>query len=361
MKAAVLRAVGMPLTIEDVQIDEPRPLEVLIDVAAAGLCHSDLVFMTGGYPAEVPAVFGHESAGIVAATGAEVTHVSPGDHVITCLSVFCGKCEFCLSGRSNICIDRHATARAPGEPPRLSKLGRPLHQFLELGSFAQRMLVHENAVVQVTKEIPLDRAALLGCGVATGLGAVFNTAAVRPGQSVAVIGCGGVGLSAVQGARIAGAGRVIAIDRLGAKLDLAAELGATDVVDATTADPVEKVMSLTAGRGVDHAFEAVGLTATAEQAFALLARGGTATLIGLAPVGDRISLPAHAFMYERKMQGSVMGSNRFRIDVPRYVGMYLDGRLRLDEMVTERYALDDINRGFQRMRTGEPARNVVVF
>ncbi len=361
MKAAVLRAVGMPLTIEDVQVAEPGPFEVLVDVAAAGLCHSDVVFMTGGYPTDLPAVFGHESAGVVAATGPKVTHVTPGDHVITCLSVFCGHCEFCLTGRSNICTDRESTARAPGEPPRLSKLGRPLHQFLQLGSFAERMLVHENAVVRVTKQIPLDRAALLGCGVATGLGAVFNTAAVRPGQSVAVIGCGGVGLSAVQGARIGGAGRVIAVDRVAAKLDLAAELGATDVVDATATDPVEAVMGLTAGRGVDHAFEAVGLTATAEQAFAMLARGGTATLIGLAPVGDHISLPAFAFMYERRMQGSVMGSNRFRIDVPRYVGMYLDGRLRLDEMVTERYALDDINQGFQRMRTGETARNVVVF
>ncbi len=361
MKAAVLRAVGLPLTIEDVQLAEPGPFEVLVDVAAAGLCHSDVVFMTGGYPTHLPAVFGHESAGVVAAVGPKVTHVAPGDHVITCLSVFCGRCALCLAGRSNICEDREATARGPDEPPRISKLGKPLHQFLELGSFAEQMLVHENAVVRVTKDIPLDRASLLGCGVATGLGAVFNTAAVRPGETAVVIGCGGVGLSAVQGARIAGAGRVIAVDRVAAKLDLAAGLGATDVIDAAATDPVDAVLALTGGRGVHHAFEAVGLAATAEQAFAMLARGGTATLIGLAPLGARLSLPAHAFMYERRVQGSVMGSNRFRIDVPRYVGMYLDGRLRLDEMVTERFALADINQGFARMRTGEVARNVVVF
>ncbi len=360
MKAAVLRAVGMPLTVEDVQLARPGPFEVLVDVAAAGLCHSDVRFMEGAYPTPLPAVFGHESAGVVAATGDAVTHVATGDHVVTCLSVFCGHCEFCLAGRSNLCDNRDATARSELEPPRVSKLGRPLHQFLHLGSFAEQMLVHENAVVRVSKDIPLDRAALLGCGVATGLGAVFNTAAVRPGEAVAVLGCGGVGLSAVQGARIAGAARIVAVDRLPEKLTLAADLGATDTVDASTADPVAAVLDLTAG-GVHHAFEAIGRTDTAEQAFAMLRKGGTATLIGLVPVGETISLPGDAFLYERRMQGSLMGSNRFRTDVPRYVGMYLDGRLRLDQMVTDRLDLEDINQGFQRMRTGAAARNVVVF
>ncbi len=357
----MLRSLGEPLVVEDVDIDVPGPFEVLVDVAAAGLCHSDLKFMEGAFEPDLPAVFGHESSGVVAAIGNSVTHVRPGDHVITCLSVFCGRCEFCLAGRSNLCADRAATARRAGEPPRLSQRGELVHQFLQLGSFAERMLVHENAVVQITPRMPLDRAALLGCGAAAGLGAVFNTAGVRPGETVAVIGCGGVGLSAVQGARIAGAGQVIAIDRVAAKLDLAQELGATDAVDATGTDPVAAVAELTGGWGVHHAFEAIGLTVTAEQAFAMLRPGGTATLLGLIPQGERISLPGDALFYERRVQGSAMGSNRFRIDLPRYVGMYLDGRLRLDEMVTERIDLTDVNAGFDRMRTGEVARSVIVF
>ncbi len=357
----MLRSVGDPLVVEDVDIDVPGPFEVLVDVAAAGLCHSDVQFMTGAYQPDLPAVFGHESAGVVADVGEAVTHVERGDHVITCLSVYCGHCEYCLAGRSNICTNRAATARRPGERPRLSQAGAALYQFLQLGSFAERMLVHENAVVRVTKRIPLDRAALLGCGVAAGLGAVFNTAGVRPGETVAVLGCGGVGLSAVQGARIAGAGQVIAVDRVAAKLDLARELGATDGVDAAHTDPVAAVRRLTGGWGVHHALEAIGLTATAEQAFAMLRPGGTATLLGLFPDGEPLSVPASEFLYERRMQGSAMGSNRFRIDLPRYVGMYLDGRLRLDEMVTARLALTDVNEGFAAMLRGEVARSVIVF
>lgn len=356
-----MRAVGEPLTIEEVDIAEPGPHEVLIQVAAAGLCHSDVRFMEGSYTTRLPAVLGHESAGVVEQVGSEVTEVKPGDHVITSLSVFCGYCSYCLTGRSYLCDNKKATQRRRDELPRLSAEGSPLNQFLNLASFAEQMLVHENALVRVTKEMPLDRAALLGCGVSTGLGAVFNTARVRPGETAAVIGCGGVGLSAIQGARIAGASRIIAVDRIAAKLELARSLGATDVVQAGEGDTAEEIATITSGNGVDHAFEAIGTVATAELAFGVLRPGGTATVIGLIPVGEKVSIPGDKLLDEKRLQGSYMGSNNLRIDLPIYVGMYLDGRLNLDDMVTERIKLTQINEGFDQMRTGVAARNLVVF
>lgn len=357
-----MRAVGQPLTIEDVAIAEPGPREVLIRVAAAGLCHSDVRFMEGSYKTSLPAVIGHESAGVVEKVGSEVIYVAPGDHVITSLSVHCGTCSYCLTGRQHLCDNRKATRRSPGEPPRLSTSdGEPLHQFLDLASFAERMLVHEHALVKITPEMPLDRAALLGCGVATGLGAVFNTAGVEPGQSVAVVGCGGVGLAAVQAARIAEAGRIIAVDRIAEKLELAERLGATHGVNADTQDPIAEIQDVTDGHGVDHAFEAIGSTATVEMAFHMLRRGATATVIGLVPEGETLRIPASELLWEKRIQGSLMGSNQIRVDLPRYVDMYLDGRLNLDDMVTERLGLEEINQGFASMKTGRVARNLVVF
>lgn len=361
MRAAVMREVGRPLSVEDVELAEPGPLEVIVRVAAAGLCHSDVRFMDGSYETTLPAVIGHESSGVVEAVGSQVTHVVPGDHVTTCLSVYCETCDYCLVGRTNLCINREATARGRDEAPRIAQNGEEIHQFLNLASFAERMLIHENALVKISTEIPLDRAALLGCGVTTGLGAVFNTARVRPGESVAVIGCGGVGLSVVQGARIAGANTIIAIDVIPEKLALAAHLGATHLVDAATHDPIGEVRDLTDGLGVHYSFEAIGSTRTAEQAFAMIRKGGTATIIGLIPVGEEISVPGVDLLDEKRLQGSAMGSNQFRIDIPRYIGMYLDGRLNLDDMVTERFALSDINEGFDQMRTGRAARNVIVM
>jgi len=361
MKAAVMRAVGDPLLIEDVVLAEPGPFEVLIQTAAAGLCHSDLRFIEGAFPLPLPAVLGHESAGVVERVGERVTHVSPGDHVITFLTVFCGRCSFCLSGRPHLCANREATQRGAGETPRISVNGEPAYPGFDLGSFSEQMLVHEHAVVKVTKEMPLDRASLLGCGAATGLGAVFNTAGVRPGESVAVVGCGGVGLSAIQGARIAGANTIIAIDLIDEKLALARSLGATDTINANSENVVEQVHDLTDGEGIHHAFEAIGSTKTAELAFSMLARGGTATIIGLIPSGQLLSVPSDHLFWERKLQGSVMGSSRFRIDLPRYVEMYLDGRLNLDDLVTDRIQLSDINEGFARMETGYGARSVITF
>ncbi|MGD2102324.1 MAG: Zn-dependent alcohol dehydrogenase [Acidimicrobiia bacterium] len=361
MRAAVLHAVNEPLTVEDVEVADPGPFEVVVRVAAAGLCHSDVRFMEGSYPVPVPAVLGHESAGVVEAVGDSVTHVVPGDHVITFLSVFCGTCDFCVTGRTHQCANREATQRRPGEPPRLSIDGEPLHQFLNLASFAEAMLVHENAVVKVTDEMPLDKAALLGCGVATGLGAVFNTAGVRPGETVAVLGCGGVGLSAVQGARIAGAGTILAVDRIDDKLELARRLGATHTVNAGSADVVETARELTGGDGLDYAFEAIGSAATAATAFEMIRNGGSAVVIGLIPVGQIVSIPGHELFFEKRLMGSNMGSNRFRVDVPRYVQMYRDGNLNIDDMITNRMPLEDINNGFDQMRTGRVARNLIVF
>src|SRR3954454_20093111 len=359
MKAAVLRTIPGNLEVEDIQIDKPGPHEVLLRTAAAGVCHSDLHFAEGKYVYPTPCVLGHESAGVVEAVGDQVTYVQPGDHVITCLSVFCGHCENCLSGRPSIC-ESNEIQRAPDTPQRLSKDGENVWQFLNMSSFAEQMLVHEHGVVKVTKDMPLDKAALIGCGVTTGLGAVFRTARVEPGQTVAVIGCGGIRLNCIQGAAIGGAGRIIAVDRIETKLKLAESFGATDLVDGSTGDPVQQVKELTGG-GVEHAFEAIGLKVTAEQSFAMLRKGGTATIIGMIPEGERIELPGSEFLDEKKIQGSNMGSNRFRVDMPRYVDLYLSGRLKLDELVSARIDLADINDAFDTMRSGEIARSVVLF
>jgi S-(hydroxymethyl)glutathione dehydrogenase / alcohol dehydrogenase len=359
MKAAVLRAVKQPLSIEDVEISKPGPHEVLIRTVAAGVCHSDLHFQNGSYMYPMPAVLGHESAGVIEQVGSEVRYVSPGDHVITCLSVFCGHCEFCLSGRPALCT-KVDTRRMPTDPPRLSKDGKPVWQFLDLSSYAEQMLVHENAIVKITKDMPLDRAALIGCGVTTGVGAVFNTAKVPPGATVAVIGCGGVGLSAVQGAAIAGAGRIIAIDMLDSKLELARKMGATDAVNPKKGDPVQQVKELTSG-GVDYSFEAIGLKIAAEQAFGMLKNGGTATVIGMIPLGQKVELPGVDFLFEKKIQGSSMGSNRFRTDMPKYVDMYLQGKLNLDDMVSKRIKLADVNDAFASLEKGEVARQVIMM
>ena len=242
----------------------------------------------------------------------------------------------------------------------MTQKGEVVHQFANLSSFAEQMLVHENAMVKIRDDMPLDRAALIGCGVTTGLGAVFNTTRIPVGCSVAVIGCGGIGLNAVQGARIAGAARIVAVDMRASKLELAKEFGATDTVDASAGDPVGQVRDLTGG-GVDYSFEAIGLKVAAEQAFAMLRRGGTATVIGMIPMGEKVEIPGSELLSEKKLQGSNMGSNRFRVDMPRYVQLYLDGRLKLDELVSRRIALEEVNDAFDEMRTGEIARSVIVF
>jgi len=359
MKAAVLREVGKPLQIEDVQISKPGPHEVLIRTAAAGVCHSDLHFVEGSYPHPLPAVLGHESAGVVEAVGSEVRTVKPGDHVITCLSAFCGHCNHCLTGHMSLCVSPD-TKRGKDDEPRLASQMGPMMQYLNLSSFAEQMLIHEHACVAIRPDMPLDRAALIGCSVMTGVGAVMHTSNVRPGDTVAVIGCGGVGLSAINGAAIAGAGRIIAIDIVAGKENYARAFGATDFVNASEVDPVKAVIEMTKG-GVEHSFEALGMTKTAEQAFNMLARGGTANIIGMIPVGQSINLMGAAFLGEKRIQGSLMGSNRFPVDMPRLVDMYMNGKLKLDEMISQRLKLEQVNEAFAEMKTGSIARSVIVF
>jgi S-(hydroxymethyl)glutathione dehydrogenase/alcohol dehydrogenase len=358
MKAAVFHGPHKALSIEDVDIASPIGREVLVRTVASGVCHSDLHFMEGLYPFPAPAILGHEAAGVVEAVGPHVGEFKPGDHVIACLSVFCGHCEYCLTGRTHLCQSR--PVRAAGEPPKLTWQGTPVNQFANLSGYAEQMLVHESGLVRVRDDMPLDRAALIGCGVTTGVGAVLNTARVEAGTTVAVYGAGGVGLAVIQGARIAGARMIIAVDVFPHKLDTARELGATHGIDASATDPVKAIRELTGG-GVDYAFEAIGLKKAAEQAFDCLRPGGTATVVGMIPVGQKIELEGSVFLREKKIQGCSMGSNRFKVDMPRYVELYRQGRLRLDEMITRRGRLEDVNEAFRAMKAGEVARTVLMF
>ena len=360
MKAAVLFEPNTPLQIEEVSLRKPRSREVLLRTAYAGLCHTDLHFMEAQTPYPMPVVLGHESSGIVEAVGSEVTYVKPGDHVVTCLSVFCGTCAYCTTGRPALCFNEEAKL-PPGKADRL-KWDRPekVNTFMNLSSFAEAMLVHENALVKIRKDMPLDRASLIGCAVMTGYGSVVNTAKIGPGDKVAVIACGGVGMSAVSAARIAGAERVIAIDTSAEKLDIAKALGATDIVNPANGDAVEQVLELTDG-GVDHALDCLGSKRTAEDAFKMLAFDGTATLVGLFKAGETIELTGADFLRERKIQGSLLGSNRFRVDMPRIIELYMQGRMDLDVFISQKIRLEDINDGFQAMREGRVLRSLIDF
>jgi S-(hydroxymethyl)glutathione dehydrogenase/alcohol dehydrogenase len=291
--------------------------------------------------------------------GEDVTYVKPGDHVITCLSTFCGECEFCLTGRMSLCLSP-MVQRAKDGRQRLSQNGEVVGQFANLSSYAEYILTHEHSVVKVREDMPLDRAALIGCGVMTGVGAVFHTAKVEPGSTVAVFGCGGIGLSAINGAAIAGAEQIIAVDMVGSKLNLAKEFGATDVVNPADGDVVKQIRALADG-GVHYSFEAVGLKVTAEQSFKALRRGGTATIIGMVPVGTNVEIHGPDFLQEKKIQGCAMGSNHFRIDMPRLVNFYLRGDLKLDQMISGRIKLEEINDAMAQLKTGEVARNVIAF
>jgi S-(hydroxymethyl)glutathione dehydrogenase / alcohol dehydrogenase len=358
MKAAVFHGPNQPLTIETLEIDKPGPREVLIRTAVAGLCHSDLHFIEGKYPWPAPAVLGHESSGIVEAVGDQVTYVKPGDHVITCLSVFCGHCEFCLTGHMSIC-QTPEVKMPPGAARRLRWNGQHVNQFTNLSSFAEQMLVHEHALVKISPEMPFAPAALIGCGVITGYGAIVHTARVEPGSIVAVAGCGGIGLSVINAAQIAGAGRIIAVDKDPGKLELARQFGATDGVLADE-DTVKRINDMTDG-GVHYSFECIGLKATTEMCFRILRSGGTATIIGMIPVGTKIELHGPDFLRERRIQGSMMGSNRFRVDMPRLVDFYQRGKLHLDRMISGRLALEQINEGFAALARGGVARSVIEF
>ncbi len=358
MRAVIFHDVGKPVTVEEVDIDEPRADEVLVKTAASGICGSDLHYFDGTSSMPYPAVFGHEGAGVVEAVGPGVDYVKAGDHVIACLSVYCGQCEDCLTGHSNLCEMK--PGRGPDEPPRLSQNGEPRHQHARVGSHAEYMLLHQNGLVKIRDDMPLDRASLIGCGVTTGFGAALRTAKVEAGSTVAVFGTGGVGLSAINGAAVAGARIVIAVDIRDDKLEGALKVGATDIVNATNSDPVEAIREITKG-GADYTFEAIGNPAVARQAFDALRAGGTCTVIGVMPTGSEISIVGRDLLREKKLQGSSMGSNRLRVDIPRYVDMYLGGQLRLDDMITRRGTIDEAQEMFDAAIAGDEARQIFIF
>lgn len=359
-KAAILETPGKGLRIAEVTLADPGPHEVLIDTKACGLCHSDLHFIDGDYPHPLPCIPGHEAAGIVRAVGSEVRTVKPGDHVVSCLSAFCGHCEFCVTGRMALCMGAD-TRRAKGEASRIAFAdGSPVNQMLNLSALSEQMLIHEHACVAIDKDMPFDRAAILGCAVTTGAGTIFNACKVTPGETVLVVGCGGVGLAAINAARIAGAAKIIAADPIPEKRALAEVLGATHTVDALASDAASQIIAISGG-GADWGIEAVGRQASADLAVASLRRGGTAVILGMMPLDCKVGLSAFDLLGGKKLMGALMGMNHFPVDLPRLVDFYLRGLLDLDTIIAARITLDQVNEGFNIMRAGTSARTVVVF
>jgi S-(hydroxymethyl)glutathione dehydrogenase/alcohol dehydrogenase len=361
MRAAVVDTVpGMP-HVRDIEIDQPGLGEVLVRTVASGVCHSDLHAMHGhGMVFPTPFVLGHEPAGVVEAVGPGVKHVQPGDHVVACLSVYCGHCANCLTGRAYRCFTDDF-ARTADAAPRLHSGDEPVHQFVGLSSFAESMLVSQHNVVKIDPALSLSRACLLGCGVLTGVGAALNTAQVTAGSTVAVVGCGGVGLSVIQGARLAYARRIIAVDVDDAKLELARQCGATDAVNAQHEDAVAAVQALAPG-GVDFAFEAIGRPPTIQQALAMTGFGGTMTVVGIADPSDQFSFTGLDLMMGKVIRQSLMGSNRFAADIPALVAHALAGRLDLDLMVSAELGLDDLPAVLDQLEAGAVlGRAVITF
>ena len=361
MRAAILESVPGELVIDEVQLTDVGPDEVLVRTAACGLCHSDLHVMEGKMTMPVPILLGHEASGVVEAIGSNVTEFTPGDHVVGCLNVHCDECYQCLRGRRYLCERRRAmTYRADGTS-RVRRGEQSITQMSGLGGFCEQMLAHRNGLVKVPRELPLDLGALLGCAVITGVGSAFNGSRVRPGNTVAVIGCGGIGLNIIQGAWLAGAERIIAVDLNAEKLALARTFGATDTVNGTDVDTVAAVLELTGG-GVDAAFEAIGLATTVAQAFQMIRPGCVAYVVGVPAAGVMLEIPgAQMLAQHRGLQGLFMGGNDFKRDIPMLASLYLQGRLKLDELVAARITLDQVNEGYDVMRRGTEARSVIIY
>ncbi|MFF3173783.1 zinc-binding dehydrogenase [Streptomyces sp. NPDC057900] len=358
MRASVTKGLGQGFVVEDIDLADPVGHEVRVQVRASGLCHSDLSVATfiGG---EFPVVLGHEVAGVVTGTGPQVTQVKEGDHVVGSLIQYCGACVNCLSGRTHICRNPEATLRTPEQAPRLSRHGAPVAQGMGLGGFAQEALIHENQLAVIPQEMPWAPAALIGCGVLTGAGAVLNSANVRQGESVVVIGAGGVGMNAVSGARIAGAGTIIVTDIEDAKLERAKAFGATHVVNSRSADPVEAVRDIT-GDGADHVFDFVGVRSVTAQGMRMLGKGGGLYLIGIGGNDAGIDVSAiSALTNSQKVQGVYMGSSHLKRDIPFYASMYLQGLMNLDDLVSREIGLADIEKGYESLKDGTTARVVI--
>jgi S-(hydroxymethyl)glutathione dehydrogenase / alcohol dehydrogenase len=360
VKAAVCREFGQPLVIEELEVASPGPTDVQVKIKACAICHSDILYASGAWGGTLPAVYGHEAAGVVEAVGPAVGHVQPGDHVVVTLVRSCGRCPCCEQGYFGSCESAFPLDEAT--PLRFAADGAPVVHGLRTAAFAEQAVVDGSQVVAIAKTVPFDSASLLACGVITGFGAVTNTARVRAGASTVVVGCGGVGLNAVQGASLSGAREVIAVDIADDKLAAATNLGATHVVNGKTEDAVARVRELTGSRGADYVFVTVGAQSAFADAYKMLARGGAAVLVGMAAVGvtsefDPLTLAGDS----QRILGSKMGSSNIHQDIPNLVTLYEQGRLKLDELITARYSLEDINEAIASVERGEAVRNVVVF
>src|SRR5436190_20169369 len=364
MRAAVLYEARQPLRVEEVELDGPRDGEVLVRIGAAGVCHSDYHFMNGDLPIGLPCVLGHEGAGVVEEVGRGVTAVRPGDHVVLLFRANCGHCEFCSQGRPALCWmagQLRSTGHLLDGTSRLRRGGAEIKHFLGVSCFAERTVVPEQGVVRIPEDVPLDVAALVGCAVMTGVGAVMNTARVNPGAAVLVIGAGGVGLNCVMGAALVGAQPIIVADLVDAKLETAMDFGATHVVNARTRDVVEAVRELTNGEGVDFSFEAIGNPRAMTQAFRAVRRGGMATAVGIAALGSELSIDAGELVYQEKtLRGSYYGSTRPQADMPRLLQLYRAGKLPIDRLISRRYPLDRVNEAYDALIAGEVARSVLI-
>lgn len=360
MKAAVVNLLCGRFDIENVELAEPIGAEVKIRVKAAGLCHSDLHLATHDFGTPLPAVLGHEIAGVVEAIGPEVGDFAIGDHVVGSLIQWCGRCPDCLDGRSYLCQHGQELARQTDQPPRITRDGTPVTQGFGLGAFAEFALIHQNQLVKVPDDLPFPQACILGCGCVTGAGAVLNSANVKHGDTVAVMGIGGVGLNVLNGARLAGAKQIFAIDKQPGKEELARKFGATHFIDASACDPVEEIIRLTDG-GVDCSFEAIGLTSTIRQAVLMTRKGGAAYLIGVNDPADKLELSVLGELVsaQRTIKGVYMGSSNIRKDIPYYAELYRQGRFNLDDLVSNQISISQINEAYAAMGGGKIARSVI--
>lgn len=362
MKAAILNDYQTPLSIEEVEIDPPKAGEVKVKIAATGVCHSDYHVMKGEWKFGVPVLLGHEASGVVAEVGAGVTGIKAGDRAALSFRPWCGRCRLCIIGKSVLC-EGHTGDRFKMHDgtARVHRNGQDINVLGRMGSFAEYVVMPAEQVVPIHQDIDLESLALIGCAVTTGVGAVLNTAKVEPGSTVAVIGCGGVGLNVVQGAAVAGASKIIAVDLLDNKLDYAASFGATHLVNGSKGDAVEQVRDLTGG-GVDYAFEVIGNYRTVEQAIQMIRQAGTTVIVGMAPQHQTAGFDPLLFVQkEARLLGSWYGSSRPRLDFQRFIDMTLSGQLKVKEMITRRYALEEINEAYDSLGRGEVARSVITF